>query len=102
VKMRLTQVKGAIVISGTAGSGKSTALMRVALKLTAQGNSVGWINPEGDLSPRDIRISASSHKEPHVVAIDDADIYGAELTPMMRELCRNSPYPLLLVTVRAG
>ena len=66
-KVKLKRVKGAIVISGTAGSGKSTALMRVALKLTAQGNSVGWINPEGDFSPRDIRTSASSNREPHVI-----------------------------------
>ena len=101
-KLSLAGVKGALVISGTAGSGKSTALMRAALKLAAQGTSAGWVSPEGDLSPRDIRTSTSVHKEPHVIAIDDADIYGTELTPMVRELSMNPPFPLLLLTIRAG
>ena len=53
-------------MSGTAGSGKSTALMKLALRLVAQGNSVSWVSPEGDFSPRDIRTSAAGLKQPHV------------------------------------
>ena len=101
-KLRLKGIKGAVVISGTAGSGKSTALMKVGLKLAARGNSVGWVSPESELSPRDIRTSTSVHKEPHVIVIDDADIYGTELTPMVRELLMNQPHPLVLLGVRSG
>jgi hypothetical protein len=95
-------IKGVIIVSGTAGSGKSTALMKLALRLVAQGNSVNWVSPEGDFSPRDIRTSAAGLKEPHVIAIDDADIYGSELTPMLRELARAEPFPLILVAIRSG
>lgn len=102
MKLKPHGVKGAIIVSGTAGSGKSTALMKLALRLVAQGNSVSWVSPEGDLSPRDIRTSVTGLKEPHVIAIDDADIYGSELTPMVRELARAEPFPLILLAIRSG
>ena len=76
--------------------------MKLALRLVAQGNSVSWVSPEGDFSPRDIRTSVTGLKEPHVIAIDDADIYGSELTPMVRELARTEPFPLVLLAIRSG
>jgi hypothetical protein len=76
--------------------------MRVGLKLTSQGTSTGWVSPESDFSPRDIRTSVSADKGPNVIAIDDADIYGTELTPLVRELSINPPYPLLLLSIRSG
>ena len=47
--------KGVVVVTGTAGSGKSTALRRLALRLSAEGKRVGWIEAERSVSPRVIR-----------------------------------------------
>ena len=97
-----TALKGVIVVTGTAGAGKSTALMRVALRLNAEGQTVGWIDTEGSLTPHEIRAAMRSNDAPLILAIDDADMYGSELSSMARELSRRPPYPLIIVGVRAG
>ena len=94
--------KGVVVVTGTAGSGKSTELMRIALRLNAEGHSVGWLDSEGSLSPHEIRVGMRSTDAPAVLIIDDADMYGSELSSMIRELCLRPPYPLILVGVRSG
>ena len=96
------RVRGVVVVTGTAGSGKSTALMRVALRLNAEGQSVGWLDSEGSLSPHEIRVGMRDKDAPMILCIDDADVYGSELSSMVRELCLRAPYPLVIVGVRSG
>ena len=60
-----------IVVTGTAGSGKSTTLMGACLKLMAQGERVGWVDRDGSLSPYDILRSAKTENGPRALAIDD-------------------------------
>ncbi len=95
-------IRGVVVVTGTAGSGKSTALMRVCLRLSAEGHSVGWVDEEGSLSPHEIRIAMRDKDAPFALAIDDADMYGSELSSMLTEICRRPPYPVVIVGVRAG
>jgi hypothetical protein len=94
--------KGAIVVTGTAGSGKSAALMRVALRLNAEGQSVGWLDSEGSLSPHEIRAGMRIHEAPGVLCVDDADMYGSEAGSIVRELSLRLPYPLVILGVRSG
>jgi hypothetical protein len=93
---------GLIVLTGTAGSGKSTSLMRLSLKLTAEGIHVGFINRETDLSPRDIRVEMRKQGAPQVLAIDDADIFGSDLASLVKELALASGTPLIMLGVRSG
>jgi hypothetical protein len=95
-------IKGVVVVTGTAGSGKSTALMRVALRLNAEGESVGWLDSEGSLSPHEIRVGMRTSGAPGILCIDDADMYGSEAGSLVRELCLRAPYPLVIVGVRSG
>lgn len=95
-------IRGLVVFTGTAGSGKSTALMRMCLRLTAQGVKVGWVDREEGLSPREIKVAARASDAPTVLGIDDADIYGSELSALVREISTNAPYPLLIVAIRSG
>jgi hypothetical protein len=76
--------------------------MRICLRLTAEGVKVGWADIEENLTPREIRSSARAADAPEVIAIDDADVYGSELSPMIRELTTNEPYPLLMLAIRSG
>ncbi len=94
--------KGLVIITGTAGSGKSTALMRACLRLMAEGTRVGWIDKLTDLAPREIRSSMRKDNSPHVLAIDDADLYGTYLASLVRELVTDDRNPLLIIAVRAG
>ncbi|MGA3057892.1 MAG: SIR2 family protein [Candidatus Limnocylindrales bacterium] len=92
---------GVIVISGTAGSGKSASLMRLSLALSAAGASVGWLDRDTDMTSREIRGCMQSPHAPRVLAIDDGDLFGNELSPMVRELALSEAAPLILVAVRA-
>jgi len=99
---RMQHISGALIVTGTAGSGKSTALKKMCLRLVAEGARVGWADRELSLSPREIRFSMRGENPPDVVAIDDDDIYGTELSPLIRELASHDPYPLLLLGIRSG
>ena len=67
-RLSVDGLRGIVTISGTAGSGKSTALTKVGLKLAARGQSVSWVSPEGDYSPKDIRTSTKHLTGRHVIA----------------------------------
>ena len=91
-----------MVITGTAGSGKSASLMRVCLRLAADGVHVGRIDRQTDLSPRQIRAAMRSPNAPQVLAIDDVDMYGSETAAWGRGLARGYPRPLVIAAVRSG
>lgn len=93
---------GTILVSGTAGSGKSTMVMRLALALTAAGAKVAWVDNSVDISPLNLRRWAATIDEPTVLIIDDVDRYGPGGPALAAEMVRG-PKPLLLVaTIRSG
>jgi hypothetical protein len=100
--MKRDPIRGLIVITGTAGSGKSASLMRACLRLAADGVHVGWVDRQTDLSPRQIRAAMRSPDSPQVLAIDDADTYGPETAAWVRDLVREDSRPLILAGVRSG
>lgn len=95
-------LRGLIVVTGTAGSGKSTSLIRHALSLTAKSHKVAWIDRDTDISLRDIAVAMRTEEAPDVLAIDDADVYGADLSPVIREIALNESRPLILAEIRSG
>lgn len=93
--------KDVILIGGTAGSGKTTACMRLALGLAAQGVNVGWVDIETDISPRAIISSMRQSTAPEVLVIDDADRYGVE-APAIAATVRTLPKaPLVVLACRS-
>jgi hypothetical protein len=94
--------RGIILISGTSGSGKSTALMKAALRLSASGEEVGWVDPEEDFTPRDIRSFSRQQRKPYALVIDDADVYGSQITPLLRELISADCPAIILIAIRSG
>lgn len=76
----------ALLVSGTAGTGKSTALMRLCLRLSSDGVPVLWIDRDSQAAPPLIRQKVVEAKGPIVLAIDDADLFGRQLTNLMRDL----------------
>jgi len=91
-----------IAVTGTAGSGKSTALMRACLRLSSQGERVGWIDRDSNLSIRDMRRFVRSPDAPRVLAIDDADVYGPSLASALREELKARDDLLILVALRSA
>lgn len=74
------------VIGGTAGSGKSTSLMRLGLRFNAEGVPVYWIDERSNIDPHKLRALVLQTKRPVAVLVDDADLWGAILSGWAREL----------------
>lgn len=95
-------VPGLVVLTGTAGSGKSTSLMRLCLRFVAQGDRVGWVNRDSDISIREVRRDMRMRGAPRILALDDADIFGTELPVLIRDLVKSNEQLLILCAIRAG
>lgn len=84
--LRGKKEKTALVVTGTAGTGKSTALMRLALRFTGEGVPVLWIDRDSQAASPLIRQRVREAKGPVILAIDDADLFGRQLVNLMRDL----------------
>ena len=95
--------RGALLITGTAGSGKSTALMRLALRIASDTDlRVGWIDRHSEMSPSQILDRMRRDDAPGVVALDDADLYSYHLFPMLRDIIDLPWRPLALLAMRSA
>jgi hypothetical protein len=92
----------AIAISGTAGTGKSTALMSLAIKLSNKGIPVLWIDKDSEITPSRMRSSVREAKDKIVLAIDDADMYGRELINLLSDLVPDSKDFLFVFATRSS
>jgi hypothetical protein len=77
-----------LVLTGTAGSGKSTSLMRLALRLSAEGTPCYWIDERSNIDPHHLRTITLESEGPMAILIDDADLWGSTLSGWARELPR--------------
>lgn len=94
--------KPPLLLVGTAGSGKTTAAMRLALHLTALGVRCGWTSADLSVSPADLRSLGALGEMPDVLIIDDADRFGNEVSLLARDLSSAKSAPLIILAVRAG
>jgi nucleoside-triphosphatase THEP1 len=96
------QPRGTILVAGTAGSGKSTAAMRLALALTAQGTKVAWVDNSVDISPLNLRAWMESRDGAPVLIVDDIDRYGSASPVLTAEVAKFAQRPLVVATIRSG
>jgi hypothetical protein len=87
---------GTLVVTGTAGAGTSTTLMRLALRLVAENREVRWIAADQEFEPRALGRWLREFKEGLVLVIDDADTFGRSL-PLLVEDAKASLGDVLLV-----
>lgn len=73
-------------ITGTAGAGKSTALMRVALTLSNDGVPVLWIDRDSSIAPNTIRQRIAATTGQVAIAIDDADMFGNHMARLLKDI----------------
>ena len=93
---------GTLAITGTAGTGKSTALMSLALRLTGMGIPVLWLDKDSNVALTRIREKVRDKSGKLALAIDDADVYGRDLIALLRTLVPRSPEFLFALAVRSG
>lgn len=91
-----------ILVTGTAGVGKSSALMWAALKLQADGAIVGWVDADNKLTYREFIDSINSAEVIDALFINDADIYGTQLSKILSALLNQHPKLLIVIEARSS
>jgi tetratricopeptide (TPR) repeat protein len=91
-----------LALTGTAGSGKSTSLMRLGLRLVAEGITTYWIDESSNIDPYMLRSAIARSLEPVAILIDDADVWGRTLSGWLRELPGLRPRVLLVAAMRSS
>lgn len=92
----------ALAITGTAGTGKSTALMSLSLKLTGGGVQVLWVDKDSEATPARMRAQVRGASQGTVLAIDDADMYGRQLVNLIADLVPGSHDFLFVFAARSN
>jgi hypothetical protein len=92
-----------LLITGTAGSGKSTSLMRLGLRLTADSIPAYWIDEQSNIEPNRLyQLMKDKEKEaPLAILIDDADLWGYLISSWARELPKSQPRILFALALRS-
>ncbi|WP_078125188.1 SIR2 family protein [Leptospira alexanderi] len=91
-----------IVISGTAGDGKTSAIMNFAYKAHNSSSIVGWISSEDDIPLHSLKRYIRNTRNLDLLVIDDADIYGIELFDLIKELYYDNLIRCAIVIMRSG
>lgn len=93
----------ALALIGTAGTGKSSSLMRMAIRLSARGIPVLWVDRDSEAGPAKIRSRVHSEDPgPLVVAIDDADLFGRQLVGLLKDLVPSRERFLFVFALRSS
>jgi hypothetical protein len=100
VEYVMHQGSGVLVITGTAGSGKSTTLMRLALNLDAAGRSVGVLDLGTEYALSAIRKEVVASKY-DVIVLDDVHAIGESAGGLLTSLASDRKDLLFLCAVRS-
>jgi hypothetical protein len=93
--------KRLFLITGTAGSGKSTSAMRLALQESGAGKEVYILNRDAAGSLQALRRGVAS-TEIDLLLIDDADRFGDATVELIGELLEDSPAMQIVACVRSS
>ena len=93
---------GSLMITGTAGAGTSTTLMRLCLELAAEGRDVRWIGADHDLDVGDLGKHLRRVEDDLVVVIDDADTFGRRLDGLLADADAAAGNILLVLGLRSS
>lgn len=88
------------VLTGTAGSGKSTTLMGIALALQAAGLDTWWMDPDAWPASSDVRTALGTNV-PQVLVIDDLNRLGVSALGIMRSAIAEHPGLRIVAAARS-
>lgn len=91
-----------LVVTGTAGSGKSTSLMGLGLRLAGKGIATYWLDKRWNIQPHSLRELVAHAEGPIAILVDDADVFGRMASGWAREVTQMRPGVLLGLGVRSN
>lgn len=93
----LDSARGCLLVTGTAGAGTSTTLMRLALRLSARDRDVRFLDADHNFDGRQLGRHLRAITDSLVLAIDDADTFGSQLNEIVRDVLDNGASNVLLI-----
>ncbi|WP_369258660.1 hypothetical protein [Streptomyces sp. R35] len=87
-----------VLVKGTAGSGKTTALMQVAYRLHRKGMNAGWVDRGASRPPQDIE-GQSRQQQFDAIFVDDVDMFTRRAAPLLKTL-NNDGRTLVVAAIR--
>ena len=91
-----------MILTGTAGTGKTSALMFVAMELEAVGIPVAWLDANMQFSVYGFRKALEDISSVGAIFIDDADIYGSKLVKLVSTALEINPNLIVVSEVRSN
>ncbi|MEU5559129.1 hypothetical protein AB0H47_23815 [Streptomyces globisporus] len=74
-----------VLLKGTAGSGKTTALMQFAYRLHKEGRNAGWVDRRASLPPHEVERQARQQRF-EAIFVDDADMFTSRASSLLKNL----------------
>jgi hypothetical protein len=90
-----------LLITGTAGSGKSATAMRMVLDQAARGVDVAVLNPDSKVPFHEL-VGAVRANEPDILFIDDLDRFGRGTADLLADLMNNTDKLLVVACIRSS
>lgn len=100
--LQVREISKPLLLTGTAGSGKSTSLMRLGLKLTAEAVPVYWVDEQSNIETAPLGGLIRRTEGPVAIFVDDADLWGYLINDWARELPIIHPGVLLALAIRSS
>lgn len=94
--------RGRMIVTGTAGAGTSTTMMRLALRLVAAGRDVRWIDASQEIGRHDLGRWLRKDHGDLAVFCDDADTFGRGLMDLVADAAASPGDTLLVLGLRAA
>lgn len=94
--------RGVIIVTGTAGTGKSTALMRAALAVHSEGHRTLWFDSKEETELRLWQLRKRiSDVDARYLFIDDVDVFGPVAAQFLKDVVAENDL-LLVAGIRAN
>ncbi len=87
------------LLVGTAGTGKTTTLLRAAVTLQSGGKEVIWVDTSASTSLHALRREITAAR-PDVIAIDDLDAFQRQAGGMLVDIHRDNPQAQVIAALR--
>lgn len=89
-----------LVLTGTAGSGKTTTLMRLGLQYDAEGKNVVVVDSNTELTPQALRATVQSF-QPEIILVDNVDNFGWKTAGILRGFASDNPSTIVISSMRS-
>ncbi len=88
------------IFTGTAGDGKTSFAMRIALYFSNKGQTIGWIDRDSEISPHKIDDLVSNTENLESLFIDTPERYGREFAQIISSLALSKKLKFIALVPR--